>query len=399
MGDVEVILRHIEKGVENECVDFKQEYYLKEKRADLIKDICAFANCESMEDKFIIFGVKNQTCEICGILESLEDISAINQLLEENVEPFINIYVDGFNNKGKVIGYIKIYNNNNRPYVIKREYGNGRVLKKGDIYIRKGATGFRALRSDLDRMYKNKYRKQVSIYDNYLFVGCVNNNGNYPFEIGNIQVLFINETDMPIIFKWAYVTIENQFGKIDKMIFNVDRISKLDEKPYELKSKMQKVENFFFDFESNDCIRLNFDEDGNMNYQTKAKVTFIDLDEYEYSCEFIDVQVSVRGDMLHKIKRKFESFRMFLKNEYTDLTRYIVENDKEKLYKLLNEGNSYFELVQPPYYMKNGQFTEYQSIYDLIRCALQKDEKLVDLFQQQGLSKDFIDSCRVCKED
>lgn len=140
MGDIEEILYLIEQGVENERVDFKQDYYLKEKRADLIKDICAFANGESNEAKYIVFGVSDQNFEVCGISGDLEDVSNINQLIEENVEPFIDISMAVFDYNRKNIGYIKIHDNNNRPYVIKRDYGKGRILKKGDIYIRKGAT-------------------------------------------------------------------------------------------------------------------------------------------------------------------------------------------------------------------------------------------------------------------
>lgn len=70
MGDIEEILYLIEQGVENERVDFKQDYYLKEKRADLIKDICAFANGESNEAKYIVFGVSDQNFEVCKVLKT-----------------------------------------------------------------------------------------------------------------------------------------------------------------------------------------------------------------------------------------------------------------------------------------------------------------------------------------
>ncbi|TCL56342.1 hypothetical protein EDD76_112170 [Kineothrix alysoides] len=144
--------------------------------------------------------------------------------------------------------------------------------------------------------------------DKYLFIGCVNNKVDSSFEAGNVQIQFINESDMTIAFKWGYVTIENQFAKIDRMIFNKEGIPRLDEKPYELKGKTQKSENFLFEFGSSDCVTLNFDEDGNMRYPTKAKVTFIDLEENEYSCAFTDISLFAKGDVLHKVK-KISCFR------------------------------------------------------------------------------------------
>lgn len=398
MGDIEEILYLIEQGVENERVDFKQDYYLKEKRADLIKDICAFANGESNEAKYIVFGVSDQNFEVCGISGDLEDVSNINQLIEENIEPFIDISMAVFDYNRKNIGYIKIHDNKNRPYVIKREYGKGRILKKGDIYIRKGATIFKALRNDLDIMYSKKYRKQVSICDDFLYIGNVNNKADLSIVAGNIQIQFINESDMSITFKYGYITIENQFGKIDRNIITNEG-TPLNENPYELDAKTQKAENFLFMFGSSDCVTLNFDEEGNMNYPTKAKVTFIDLEKNEYSCAFTDVSLLAEGDILHKIKRKYQSFRQFLKKEQSNLIQCIIQDDREKLRKILNEGHSHFELIQSQYGLVNDNSPEYQCTYNLIRDALLRDEKILTLFQQHGLSKDFIDSCRDIKED
>lgn len=81
----------IEKQKESEFVDFKQEFYHKEATQDLIKDVISFANAESNEEKYIIFGVAD-TYELLDIAyEKIRDISELNQVFKEYCEPFINV--------------------------------------------------------------------------------------------------------------------------------------------------------------------------------------------------------------------------------------------------------------------------------------------------------------------
>lgn len=52
---------------ENDQVDFKKEYYSKEKKYDLIKDIVSFANNTKPKDKYIVFGVENSSWIPTGV--------------------------------------------------------------------------------------------------------------------------------------------------------------------------------------------------------------------------------------------------------------------------------------------------------------------------------------------
>lgn len=94
----------IEKQKESEFVDFKQEFYHKEATQDLIKDVISFANAQSNEEKYIIFGVAD-TYELLDIdYEKIRDISELNQVFKEYCEPFINvenlliIFAEDYNN-------------------------------------------------------------------------------------------------------------------------------------------------------------------------------------------------------------------------------------------------------------------------------------------------------------
>ena len=56
---------------ETPCVDFKRDFYAKLSQSDLPKDVCAFANSISNEDKYIIFGIEDKTREIGDVLHKV----------------------------------------------------------------------------------------------------------------------------------------------------------------------------------------------------------------------------------------------------------------------------------------------------------------------------------------
>ncbi len=122
----EIILKHIQNAQENSLVDFKRDCYDSLKNSDFPKDIMAFANNCSDDDKYIIFGVEDKTRNIVGINPELffkqDDIDAY---VARTIEPFLEtksnvILLDN----GKYIGFIKISKSNkNPPYVIKETCG------------------------------------------------------------------------------------------------------------------------------------------------------------------------------------------------------------------------------------------------------------------------------------
>lgn len=393
MNDYESVIQLIENGLENEEVDFKQSYYSKDKRGELLKDICAFANSITSETQYIIFGIENDNKTICGIQEEIEDISCINQLLEENIEPFINVVNGTLYYKDKYISYIKIFNNKDKPYIIKKDYSKGCILKKGDIFIRKGATVFKATRYDIDFIYSNRFKKEVKLYNQYLNVDRVITEDNIEMETGIVQLLFINESNMSISLKKGYIIIRNRFNKIERALFNTHGVQRLDENPHVLKAKVQEVVEFYFDFLSSDCVKLNFNEDGGMNYPTEAKIILIDLENKEYTCDYQTVHIQVKGNMLHKIKRKFKVFRSFLSKEYPNLLKCIENSDRESLRKILSQGDSYFELIQPQFDLYSIECPEENMVFRLIKAVLSVDETMIDIFKQYGLSDDFVKFC------
>ena len=137
MNDIEIVMDYIENQQECEWVDFKEKFYIIKHNKDcFIKDIVSFANNLHPKDKYIIFGVEGKSQCVCGIsADAIPDISTLENLLFEKVEPQISIMLGSFTIDNKLIAFIKIpCSNQNLPYVIKNECGSAR---QGDIYIRK----------------------------------------------------------------------------------------------------------------------------------------------------------------------------------------------------------------------------------------------------------------------
>ena len=150
---------------ESDVFDIKLKYYEEDKKFSLIKDVVSFANCRELGDKYIIFGVENNTFKIEGMNDELPDISEIHSLLNTYIEPSIEIELGSQIIVGKEIRYIKIKNCINKPYVIKKPYSkNGKTeLREGEIYIRKNATNSIATRSDLIQMFAEKEKFSITI--------------------------------------------------------------------------------------------------------------------------------------------------------------------------------------------------------------------------------------------
>lgn len=92
-SDIEVIKSFIDEKQENEFIDFKLRTYGKDLvNSELVKDVVAFANGEAKGDKYIIFGVADETKEIVGISDDEKfEPSVIENSLDGRVEPRIRI--------------------------------------------------------------------------------------------------------------------------------------------------------------------------------------------------------------------------------------------------------------------------------------------------------------------
>ncbi len=190
----------IDKQKESEFVDFKQGFYHKEATQDLVKDVISFANAQSNDEKYIIFGVADNYELFDIAYEKIRDISELNQVLKEYCEPFINVEFYRFTYKEKKLLALIIANNVDRPYLIKKDYhkNGGAILRAGDIYIRHGATNFKANRDDLDLIYANREKILLTVKDNSIqFINL--RHGHKKEQVCCVQILIDNNSNKSII--------------------------------------------------------------------------------------------------------------------------------------------------------------------------------------------------------
>jgi hypothetical protein len=167
MTDKDRVIKLIQDKTETEICDFKKEYYHAAKKHDIVKDIVAFSNCTVLSDKFIVFNIDNETREVGNMdINSIPDVSEINNLLREYCEPHIDIEMSSFRFSVSDIAYIKISASNlDRPYMIKKDYSrDGKVLlQQGQVFLRRNTDNFKANRRDLDEIYESREKLKVVV--------------------------------------------------------------------------------------------------------------------------------------------------------------------------------------------------------------------------------------------
>ncbi len=162
----ETIINLIENESENTRLDFKLEQYPIEKgnikKGEFLKDICAFSNLLSNEDKFIIVGVeeKNGIAEGFIDIDELHDQASYQQFLNEYVEPEINFEYREIMHQGKRLAYFRVFNNNKRPYLFKKAYKDsqpkGNHYRIGAGFIRIGTSTRELKRDDFEKIYDER---------------------------------------------------------------------------------------------------------------------------------------------------------------------------------------------------------------------------------------------------
>ncbi|WP_281884181.1 helix-turn-helix domain-containing protein [Paenibacillus sp. YYML68] len=298
----------IEHGYECDYLDFKDKQYNKDKSIDLIGDIMAMANSRHAGDKFIIIGVKDRPegKEINGIRpEEFIDSANYKQIILSNIEPEVQFDYFKFEYKGIVLGVFRIYNSENKPYMLRKKYER---LNEGYCLIRKGSMNALARRSDFDYMYLNRGQFEVRFLEQTLHAvhdakGCA-----------SIEVAISNTTELPITIIWGTLIIRNmQEVELSRhRVYGLDQYVGADFK-LTLVPKSEVVGHLMVGFESSDPFRLNIDEYGISEDKYDFELLFMDTRENKYSVKISQASVFVNGDFLWKvreakgIKHKFQN--------------------------------------------------------------------------------------------
>ena len=246
----------VQNGVENEIVDFKIKYYHKAKKYDLIKDLISFANNLNFLDKYIIFGISDENRDVIGIDESsIPDISDINQLIKEYCDPFINIEVVKCNIDYKMLAAIVISaNNRQQPYTVAKDFqsNGGCHLRAGDIYVRKSANNFKALRNDIEEIYKKRLVVEIN-FDSSIFFRTIEIE-RVKNTLCCIPICFINDTENSFVLdtikiRWIYsdsnIQSDVEYVEDDKIKFNYKPLT-IKQQPFLLGAKTQYKKVLYF---------------------------------------------------------------------------------------------------------------------------------------------------------
>ena len=303
MFDIEKIIKMIDEKRETSTVDFKREFYKSLKNSDLPKDVVAFANSRMHEDRYIIFGVDDDTREIVGIdVDSLPTQDAIDDYIDYVIEPFANVVINSFSYEDKHLAYLKVLSSNqNPPYIIKETCGKNNKLEKGDIYIRKGTCNVRASRADIDEMYANNGKIDIKIHEKYVGIAPIYTLKDEP-TYGSINVEIFNDTTRPILIDGGEIHISRGDCQLFCQIVSILPNDIIKEHPLEIVAQSRKVYTVLFDFLSQDCVALGFNEDGFLDETVTVKLTLVDTDNCEYTTNCTEVVMHAKGNILHKVR-------------------------------------------------------------------------------------------------
>ena len=313
----------IENDGESTNLDFKKEEYKKSSYSSLIKDVLSMANALNPDVKRIILGVKHKpdgSKEFIG-LNNITDQATLENIIQDNIEPNVNFKYYPYNFKDKTLGIIEIADNDNKPYMMKKDY---QPLVKGDIWIRKGSRQSRATREDLDKMID--FKRKVA-FNNKIIIGF----GKELKNSINLPKCNIKKENFPSEIRKK--EMENLIEKLD------NRYNTNNEKERSELTPLEKIASigigFYGEFnDTNKSIRTGYNSLTNLPvYQNKVEI----LNE------------------IGNLKSIY----------YEDDCYYLFEENSIKFNcKIYNDGTEFLEDVKIELFFDSTVFVISQEIYD-----------------------------------
>lgn len=224
---------------ESALLDFKEKQYVlgaDGSRNEFLKDLSAFANHPSDDDKIIAIGIKEEggiASAFIGVSE-LVDEAAFQQIVESNVEPKVNFELIRFVHKGVQLAYFRIFNNDLRPYLFKRDLPTSSGKKEyrtGDGFIKHGSATRKLNREDLEAIYKKRYSSKDRKGDLQLeaFIADVNDDELSQYNLYALEMSIQNTSTRSIDFE------------VDLKVFTNEEVRIVTDR--DLKIEMQENEN------------------------------------------------------------------------------------------------------------------------------------------------------------
>jgi len=153
----------------------KEKYLCQKEKFEFIKDVCSIANSFPKgvigEDGYIVIGVNNRGT-IKGIRKGDYQDTDFTDLINEYVEPTIQIQYSPVKTKGGWLGVIYIPKSYNVPHFIKRQFSivdkkerERIVAQEGICFIRNGSKIYHAKKDYFDELYNIKLEEREAEED------------------------------------------------------------------------------------------------------------------------------------------------------------------------------------------------------------------------------------------
>lgn len=199
---------------EDERHDFKQEWYKKEQKSEMVRDIFSFVNTVHNETCYLILGVSDQQT-IIGVEKDPNRKNQQNMIDFISHLPIANdnipkVYVQSMELEGHKIDIIVIPNTNNVPVYLSSKYPSrnkeGRFITPGQIFSRIGdvntpvneTTNFYQVQS----LWRKQFHLNVSIQEQYKYVLKDTDNWSYTEQEENMGFIYNLNPDF-------FIAIEN----------------------------------------------------------------------------------------------------------------------------------------------------------------------------------------------
>lgn len=129
---------------EGDALDFKRDQYpfvgvLDEARAELLKDVLAFANAWKTSDAHIVIGIEEKDgrmASVAGVTGPLPDHS-VQQFVSAKTNRPISFAVENVTYESLLLTIIRFSQHQRRPIFLKRDFGK---LKADTVYVRRGSS-------------------------------------------------------------------------------------------------------------------------------------------------------------------------------------------------------------------------------------------------------------------
>lgn len=295
----ERLVRELLRSPENEYVDFKKTMYRRQSYSNLLLDVMSMANSAYEGSRYILMGIKHfpdGEVRVHGIGDDeKEDSSTFQQLIFENIEPYLPIELHYVEVDDKTIVIIELKNPTQQPYMMRKKYNN---LHEGLCYVRRGSQQGHAMRQDFLRFATWRERCDFSIVDGHL--RALDNRKDYSSLVCSIR----NLTSFPMMIIGGYLEIldsEKVLSRLTLYGFEENVIGA--DFRMEVRPMSEKYGELHFSFSSSDVIRMGMDDSGILDSGIRLKVTLIDSAENRYVAIHENPFIHVRGDFLWKVRQ------------------------------------------------------------------------------------------------